>query len=70
MYCALHSFTVSFNFATLLTIIIVNLQATQLEMTVGSNGLDYYDISLVVSVILLSLSCSLPSFAREGVCSR
>ncbi len=61
MYCAVHSCTFSFNF------VIINPQATQLEMTAGANGLDYYDISLVVSVILLS-SCSLPSVAREGVC--
>ena len=49
-----------------ITIIIVNLQATQLEMTVGSGGLEYYDISLVVSVTSLS-SCSLPNVARTGV---
>ena len=41
----LRACTVSFNF------VIVNPQATQLEMTAGSNGLDYYDISLAVSVI-------------------
>ncbi len=45
---------------------IVNLQATQLEMTVGAGGLDYYDISLVVSVTSLS-SCFLPTFAWKGV---